>query len=102
MLSLSFSAIPVLAQNQSTNPAPRWLSNKEIRQKWADVSIETARNAADNGDVTAQDYLGMCYLAGDQVAAILRSPCPGSGGPAMPVSCPPPEKWGSFTNAEME
>ena len=69
MLSLSFTPIPVFAQTQSTNTVPRWLSNKEIRQKWAEVPIETARKAADNGDVTAQDYLGTCYLAGDQVAA---------------------------------
>ena len=69
LLSIALAAGPAPAQPHATNEPARWLTNKEIRKKWADTAIDVVKQAAEAGDVTAQHYLGMCCQDGDRVTA---------------------------------
>jgi len=59
-----FSARAVLASDMATITATRWPSLQEVLDKWRDTPVEAVTRAAEEGDLTAQHYLGYCYAEG--------------------------------------
>jgi uncharacterized protein len=63
--------VPACAQsasaNTATNLAKSWPSLAEVRKRWDSQTVESVRQAAEGGELTAQHYLGFCYASGERV-----------------------------------
>lgn len=64
LLALLSVVNTAFADASPRNLAPRWLSLGELKEKWANVSLDALQRAADSGDLTAEHYLGYCYAEG--------------------------------------
>lgn len=68
---LSFLLIVVgiaSAQTITTNSLQLGIPLKELLKKWEGSSLDAIQQAAKDGDLTAQHYLGYCYMEGFRVA----------------------------------
>jgi TPR repeat protein len=66
--ALALLPVPGEADPAKTNSPQRWPSLTEVKQKWANVSLGEIAQAADQGDLVAQHYLGYCYAEGFRLA----------------------------------
>ena len=71
--AIAFSPIRAPAQSPSTNTFPPWPTLGAVTVKYASQPMSTVERAAENGEVTAQHYLGYCYMRGLRVAADPKS-----------------------------
>jgi TPR repeat protein len=73
LLALAISTSRAPAQVPSTNAWPPWPTLATVTNKYADQPMSAVERAAENGEVTAQHYLGYCYMAGLRVVADLKT-----------------------------
>src|SRR5438552_2651254 len=61
-------ALDCASASQPSNSPAAWPSLAEVRQKWGDTSFDVIERAAENGDLTAQHYLGFSYAEGERIS----------------------------------